>query len=76
LRLFPLGRSKPIVLDPDRGFGEPTVPTVGVRTEILAELVGAGEKPRRVAEVYSMSVEDVVTAVEFERHHGETSRGA
>jgi uncharacterized protein (DUF433 family) len=75
-RLFPLGRSKPIVLDPDRGFGEPTVPTVGVRTEILAELVGAGEEPRRVAEVYSMSVEDVVTAVEFERHHGETSRAA
>jgi hypothetical protein len=29
-RLSPLGRSKPIVLDPDRGFGEPTVPSVGV----------------------------------------------
>jgi hypothetical protein len=52
-RLFPLGRGKPIVLDPDRGFGEPTVPSVGVRTEILAELVESGEEPRRVAEVYS-----------------------
>jgi len=25
----PLGRSRPIVLDPDRGFEEPTVPAVG-----------------------------------------------
>ena len=75
-RLFPLGRSKPVVLDPDRGFGEPTVPTVGVRTEILAELVGSGEDPRCVAAVYAMSVEDVVSAVDFERHHGETSRAA
>ena len=71
-RLFPLGRNKPTVLDLDRGFGEPTVPTVGVRTEILAELVGSGEEPRRVAEVYAMSV----SAVEFERHNGKTSRAA
>ena len=75
-RLFPLGRSKPIVLDPDRGFGEPTVPVVGVRTEILAELVAAGEEPRRVAELYSMPVDDVLSAVEFERRHGEPSRAA
>jgi uncharacterized protein (DUF433 family) len=75
-RLFPLGRGKPIVLDPDRGFGEPTVPLVGVLTEILAELVAAGEEPRRVAELYSMPVDDVLSAVDFERHHGEPTRAA
>lgn len=75
-RLFPLGRTKPIVLDPDRGFGEPTVPTVGVRTEILAELVDAGEEPARVAEIYAMPVTDVEAAVAFERRHGDSARAA
>jgi uncharacterized protein (DUF433 family) len=75
-RLFPLGRRKAIVLDPDRSFGEPTVPVVGVRTEILAELVDAGEEPERVAEIYSMPVEHVEQAVAFERRHGDPARAA
>lgn len=75
-RLFPLGRDKPIVLDPDRSFGEPTVPVSGVRTEIVAELVEAGEEPARVAELYSLRVEDVEQVVEFERSHGATDRAA
>ncbi|MGQ0479728.1 MAG: DUF433 domain-containing protein [Pseudonocardia sp.] len=75
-RLFPLGRDKPIVLDPTRSFGEPTVPTVGVRTEIVAELVGAGEEPARVAEIYSISINDVEQVVDFERQHGGFNRAA
>lgn len=75
-RLFPLGRTKPIVLDPTRSFGEPTIPTAGVRTEIIAELVGAGEDPARIAEIYSISVADVEQVVDFELHHGELSRAA
>ena len=39
-----LGRDVPIVLDPARSFGEPTVPG-GVRTEVLAERLDAGEDP-------------------------------
>lgn len=65
-RLFPLGRARPIVLDPERGFGEPTVPS-GVRTDILAELVEAGEDPERVAEIYELPVEHVNQAVSYER---------
>jgi uncharacterized protein (DUF433 family) len=75
-RLFPLGRKKAIVLDPDRSFGEPTVPVVGVRTEILAELVAAGEEPERVAEIYSIPVEHVEQAVAFERRLGDPARAA
>jgi uncharacterized protein (DUF433 family) len=75
-RLFPLGRTKAVVLDPEQSFGEPTVPAVGVRTEILAELVAAGEDPTRVAEIYSMPVENVEQAVAFERRYGESARAA
>jgi len=75
-RLFPLGRTKPIVLDPTRSFGEPTIPVAGVRTEIIAELIDAGEEPARIAEIYSISVADVEQVVDFEHHHGDLGRVA
>ncbi len=64
-RLYPLGRSVPVVLDPDHGFGEPTL-TSGARTETVAELVAAGEPPHRVAAVYDITIGDVDAAVWFE----------
>jgi len=43
-RLYPLGRSVPVVLDPDHGFfGEPTL-TSGARTETIAELVASADR--------------------------------
>ncbi|MFP5069321.1 DUF433 domain-containing protein [Pseudonocardia nantongensis] len=75
-RLFPLGREAPVVLDPHRGFGEPTIPEIGVRTEVVAELVAAGEEPERVAEIYSITTAALQRVVEFERHHGDTGRAA
>ena len=72
-RLFPLGRTVPVVLDPDRGFGEPTVPR-GVRTEAIFELVTAGEPMSRVAEAYDVTEHEVQAAVDFES--GRAGRGA
>ncbi|MGH3565595.1 MAG: hypothetical protein ACRDRH_06100 [Pseudonocardia sp.] len=66
-RFYPLGRSVPIVLDPDHGFGEPTLPT-GARTEAVAELVAAGESRDRVATVYEISVD---AAVRYENNHSQ-----
>lgn len=65
LRLFPLGRAVPVVLDPDKGFGEPTVPR-GVRTEVLAELVEAGDDAAQVARVYDLTLDEVHAAVRYE----------
>ena len=53
-----------------------TLRAAGVRTEILAELVDAGEEPQRVAEIYSMPVEHVEQAVAFEHRYGDSSRAA
>ncbi|MDN5917304.1 MAG: DUF433 domain-containing protein [Pseudonocardia sp.] len=64
-RIYPLGRSVPVVLDPDHGFGEPTL-TNGARTETIAELVTAGETREHVATVYDISLDDVDAAVRYE----------
>ncbi len=64
-RLYPLGRSVPVVLDPEHGFGEPTL-TTGARTEAIAELIAAGEPRDRVADVYDITVNDVDAAVRYE----------
>lgn len=64
-RLYPVGRTVPVVLDPDHGFGEPTL-TSGVRTEAVAELVAAGESREQVAAVYDIGVDDVDAAVQYE----------
>lgn len=64
-RLYPLGRSVPVRLDPEHSFGEPTLP-VGVRTEIIAELVAAGEDRHHVAAMYRIGVDEVDAAVDYE----------
>ncbi len=65
-RLFPMGRHARVVLDPDRGFGAPTV-AHGVRTDVLAELVAAGEPSTSIAAAYDVPVEDVQAAVAYEQ---------
>lgn len=64
-RLYPMGRGVPVVLDPDHGFGEPTL-TSGARTEAIAELVAAGEPRDRVAIIYDIALDDVDAAVRYE----------
>jgi uncharacterized protein (DUF433 family) len=75
LRLFPLGRHVPVVLDPARGFGEPTVPR-GVRTEVLAELVAAGSEVTEIARVYDLEESVVQAAVDYERRRRDTRAAA
>lgn len=53
-----------VVCEPQRRFGAPAVG--GISTEILAEQVWAGDPPEFVAEIYSLTVEQVNAAVRFE----------
>lgn len=53
-----------VVVDPLLGFGEPVVR--GVRTEIIRELVRAGETQDAIAEVYELPRESVEAAVRYE----------
>jgi uncharacterized protein (DUF433 family) len=64
-RIYPLGRSVPVLLDPRRGFGEPIL-SAGVRTEVVAELIAAGEPRERVVSIYGIKLDEVDAAVRYE----------
>jgi uncharacterized protein (DUF433 family) len=59
-RVFPLGRHTPVSIDPELSFGIPQVR--GVRTEVIVELLEAGESPEVVARMWGMDVQEVEAA--------------
>jgi uncharacterized protein (DUF433 family) len=63
-RLRPIADVTEVVIDPLRGFGEPVVR--GVRTDIIAELVRAGDSPEMIADLYDLPRSTVNAAVRYE----------
>jgi uncharacterized protein (DUF433 family) len=53
-----------VVIDPLRGFGEPVVRNV--RTDVIGELVRAGDSPDMIAELYELPRATVDAAVRYE----------
>lgn len=64
LRIHPAGRDTPILIDPRRSFGSPTIR--GVRTEALAELIEAGEPIDQVAEDFDLEPKELRAALAYE----------
>jgi uncharacterized protein (DUF433 family) len=62
--LRPVADIQHVTIDPLRGFGEPVVR--GVRTEVIAELVRAGDPPDMIAEMYELPRAWVDQAVRYE----------
>jgi len=60
-------RSRLIVVDPDRGFGEPVLKGRGVPTRVIAELRRAGDSVEMIAELYELTTAQVRAAVAFEK---------
>jgi uncharacterized protein (DUF433 family) len=56
-----------IVVDPDRGFGEPVLKGRGVPTRVVAELQRAGDSVEMIAELYELTTAQVRAAVAFEK---------
>ncbi len=71
LRVLPLGRGRAVALDPQRKSGQPVVRSTS--TEVLAELVRAGEPIEWVAQQYGLPVEQVLDAIEYERRLAEAA---
>jgi uncharacterized protein (DUF433 family) len=64
----PMGKAVPVIVDPTRAFGQPTLRGRGVRTSVVAASVIAGnESLDAVARWYDVEVEEVEAAVDFER---------
>lgn len=66
-RWWPMGRGKPIVIDPDYGFGLPVVDNSGVRTEILLERFAAGDSIEQIADDFNLRAADVEDAIRYEK---------
>jgi uncharacterized protein (DUF433 family) len=66
LRWWPLSKTRSVVLDPNRLFGQPIVAEAGVATEILYLAVKGGETHRDVANWYEVKESDVGDAIDFE----------
>lgn len=64
-RLYPIGRSSPVVIDPSIAFGIPQIR--GVRAELLAESVAAGETREAAAASWGVTPEEVDAALVWER---------
>jgi len=65
-RIRPVAGIREVVMDPLRQFGEPVVRSV--RTEVIAELVRAGETVDGIAETYELTRAQVEAAIRFELH--------
>ena len=62
-----MGRERGVVLDPRRSYGKPIDVDSGVPTDVLFQMVDAGESPESVAQWYRVEVRAVEAAVDFER---------
>lgn len=65
-RLWPLGKNRPVVIDPQRQFGQPISAEEGVPTEVLARASRAQQDMGMVASWYMVSRRAVRAAVEYE----------
>lgn len=63
-RLQPFPSIREVTIDPLLGFGEPVVR--GVRTEVIAELVRAGDSRDMIADLYELPASTVDAAVRYE----------
>lgn len=65
-RVRPAGRTSPVVIDPARGFGMPSLVGRNLRTEVLAELSLAGDSNESIAAAYDLTTDQVEAALRFE----------
>jgi uncharacterized protein (DUF433 family) len=63
-RLYPEGLGTPVAIDPEVSFGVPQIR--GVRTELVAESVAAGESREQAALNWGLGIKDVEAALAWE----------
>ena len=64
---YPIGRERPVVLDPAISFGAPVITGTGVRTDTLRGLNQAGAGTGSLASWYNIQPDHVDAALEFEQ---------
>ena len=64
-RLYPMGKSKKIIVDPSRQFGHPVVGNTNIYPETIYNLHKAGEPTKFIAHIYEIEEKEVLDAIEF-----------
>ena len=64
-RLFPLGKSKQIVVDPLHQFGQPVINGTNLQTQTIFSLYKAGESKANISKLYDLTEKDINEAVLF-----------
>lgn len=64
-RFFPLPKTKQIVVDPERQFGQPIINGRSIKAETLYSLYKGGEKKEFIADLYELSVSQVTHAIQY-----------
>jgi uncharacterized protein (DUF433 family) len=65
-RYWPLGREKPVFLDPHFSFGEAVVSKAFVPTRVVVQALGAGDSKSAVASWYGITRVELDAAIEYE----------
>jgi uncharacterized protein (DUF433 family) len=66
-RLFPLGKSKKIVVDPEHQFGQPVINGTNLQTQTVFTLYQAGESKVNIKKLYDISEREIDEAIEFHK---------
>ena len=66
-RYYPLGRDKPIVVDPLHAFGRPVIDGTNITTEAIMSLLRGGEAVDDVAVSFEIDTQAVIAAQAFEQ---------
>ncbi|MEM6893433.1 MAG: DUF433 domain-containing protein [Bacteroidota bacterium] len=64
-RLWPLGKDKDIVCDPNRQFGYPTISGTRIYPYTLYDLYVNGEEKEFIAQSYELTIKQVENAINF-----------
>jgi uncharacterized protein (DUF433 family) len=64
-RLWPLGKDKSIVCDPERQFGSPVIAPTNIYPETLYNMHKAGEPLSFIADIYEISTRQVEDAIAY-----------
>jgi uncharacterized protein (DUF433 family) len=65
-RWWPLGRLRPVVVDPEYGFGLPVIAETGVRTETVRERFEVGDSIDQISFDFNLTAIQVESAIQFE----------
>ena len=66
-RWWPLGRGKPIVLDPKVAFGSPVIAETRIPVSAIMDALGTGETRKSICQWYRIGSKDVAAAIAFHR---------